>query len=123
MSDFPTLSTGQDSRYYTMQQEDTSLKTTMEGGYVVARAKHTRKPRRTFTSGFTDISDADKQLLEDFFDTVNCAAIFTWVDPQSGMGGAPPVAYQVRFDGPLSYQYKGMGPTKRWDVTFTVVQA
>jgi len=121
---FPTLSTGQDSRHYTMTQEDPAIKSEMEGGYVVSRPRHTRKPRKKFTGGFTEIRDADKALLEAFYDTVRGGSlIFDWTDPQSAMNGGTPKVYQVRFEGELRFTYKGIGPTKLWDVTFTLQQA
>jgi hypothetical protein len=122
---FPTLSTGQDSSKYTRALEDVAMKTTMDGGYVVSRAKHTRAPRRTFTSGFTSIRKADKELLEAFYDTVKGGSvIFDWIDPTTQMGVSPtPVTYAVRFTGEFKWQYRGIGPTELWDVTFTLEQA
>jgi len=121
---FPTLSRGQDSSLYSVELEDVSAATPMEGGYVVSRAKHTRAPRKTFTSGFTDITEADKALLDAFWTTVRGGSvIFDWIDPASANGGAP-VTYSVRFlGGPLKFDYRGHGPTKRYDVRFTVQQA
>lgn len=123
MSDpvFPTLTFtngGEDSKLYRMQQEDPTLKTEMEGGYVVSRARHTRIPRKTFSTGYTGISDADKKILENFYAQVRGASmIFDWIDPVGG------TVYKVRFDGPIEFRYVGIGPTKLWDIQFKVVQA
>ena len=121
---FPTLSTGQDSKYFSVEIEDVALKSSVEAGYVVSRPKTTRKARRNFTSGFTEIIDADKVILETFYDLVKGGSvIFDWTDPSSGMNGQTPVVYSVRFDGGLKFTYKGIGKTKLWDVTFAVKQA
>lgn len=117
---FPTLSTGSDSALYAVEAEDVSEKTSMDGGYVVSRAKHTRTPRKTFTTGYTDLVNADKQLIQDFWDNVarGGSVIFDWTDPASL------VVYSVRFTGgTLQWKYTGIGPTQRWQVQFKLEQA
>lgn len=121
---FPTLTSGQDSKLYTMTPEDPAIISEMEGGYVVSRPRHTRKPRRTFTTGYTEIREADKVLLENFYDTVRGGSlIFDWTDPQSVMNGGTAKTYQVRFQGEVKFVYRGIGKTKVWDVQFTLQQA
>lgn len=117
---FPTLSTGSDSALYALELEDVALKTKIDGGYVVSRAKHTRKPRKTFTTGYTDLKPADKTLIQDFYENVakGGSVVFDWTDPASS------TVYQVRFvDGPLQWKYTGIGPTQRWQVQFRLEQA
>lgn len=116
---FPTLAKGQDSKYYKVTQENTAMSTKMDGGYVVSRAKHTRKPRKAFVSGFTSILNVDKTKLQDFWETVRGGSvIFDWTDPASK------VVFQVRFVGEsLEFSYVGKGATQLWDVSFKVEQA
>lgn len=115
---FPTLSIGQDSSQYELEIEDPSMKSEMEGGYVVSRAKHTRAPRKTFKSGFTDLSGDDKATLTAFYETVRGGSvIFDWTDPASL------TVYQVRFMEKLNFKYVGMGNTQRWNVGFSLQQA
>jgi len=114
---FPTMNKEQDSRYYEVTPEDKSLKTQMEGGYVVSRARHTRKPRRSFKTGYTGIGPADRQRLLDFYDTVNGSVIFDWIDPIER------AVYQVRFAGAPTFKYVGIGETKLWDVQLELQQA
>jgi hypothetical protein len=118
---FPhVLTTGeeQDSAKFSVEQEDPSMQTEMEGGYVVSRARHTRTPRRTWTSGFTYIKTAGKTELETFWTSVRGgSAIFQWRNPSDGLD------YQVRFKGPLKFTYVGRGTNQRWDVSFTVQEA
>lgn len=116
---FPTLAKGQDSKFYKVAQENTALTTKMEGGYVVSRAKHTRKPRKTWTTGFSSILNADRIKLQDFWDTVRGGSvIFDWTDPITN------TVMQVRFVGEgLEFSYVGMGVAQLWDVSFQLEQA
>jgi len=114
---FPTMDKEQDSKFYTVKQEDKSLKTEMDGGYVVSRAKHTRKPRKTWTTGYTGIGNADKQRLMDFYDEVNGSVIFDWTDPVSK------AVFQVRFTSQPEFKYTGLGVAQLWDVQLELQQA
>lgn len=113
------MSTGEDSSKFALEYEDPSLQTKMDGGYVVSRAKFTRPPRRTWTSGYTSISDTDRQTLANFYQAVmGGSIIFDWTCPQDKK------VYQVRFvGGSLKFRYVGMGTTQLWDVTYQVQEA
>jgi hypothetical protein len=115
---FPTgLAPLQDSRYYDVEQEDNSLRTKADDGYVITRAKHTRAPRKTFTTGFTNMKDADKLTLQGFFDSMKGGLVFDWTDPPTGS------VFTVRFaEGPLKFKYVGIGNNKQWDVSFRLEQ-
>lgn len=115
---FPTLAKGQDSKHYGVELEDPAMRTQMEGGYVVSRAKHTRRPRRTFKTGFTGIGAADYATLQNFWDTVRGGSvIFDWTDPITN------VVWQVRFAEKLVFKYAGIGNTRLWDVMASFEQA
>lgn len=116
---FPSaLAAKQDSSLYSIEREDVSMKTPVDGGYVISRAKHTRTPRSNFKSGFTMLTNADRKLLEDFYALVRGGSvIFDWTDPSSL------VVYQVRFAGALAFKYSGRMTTQRWDVSFSLEQA
>jgi len=114
---FPKMDKEMDSSLYSVEQEDKSLKTKMEGGYVVSRAKHTRKPRKTWRVGYTALLAPDKKRLMEFYDVVDCSLIFDWTDPPTQE------VYQVRFAATPSYNYKGMGHTQLWDVQLQLEQA
>jgi hypothetical protein len=118
---FPTLTLtkgGQDSTQFVIKVEDVALKTELEGGYVASRARHTRTPRKTFSTGYKGISDADRQTLLTFYNTVGGGSvIFDWTDPVDA------ITYQVRFTSELEFRYAGVGTTKLWDVAFQVQQA
>jgi hypothetical protein len=118
---FPsTLSTGpmQDSAKFSVEHEDPAIQSTMDGGYVVSRPRHTRRPRRTWMSGFTYIQDADKAQLETFWQTVmGGSLIFQWKNPHDLAD------YLVRFKGPLKFTYVGKRANRRWDISFSVEEA
>lgn len=115
---FPHILTsgeGQDAKKFGFDLEDPAIKSDMEGGYVFSRARFTRAPRRTWTSGFTYISAASKAQLVTFWTTVmGGSVIFQWKNPSDL------VDYQVRFSDPLKFTYVGAGTNQRWDVTFKV---
>jgi len=115
---FPVLSTGHDSAKYSIELEDTGMQTELEGGYVASRARHTRRPRRTWSDGFTDISQADADLLQAFWDQVSTHTIFDWTNP------ADDTVTAVRFTpGTFSLRYAGVGANRRYSVEFKVQQA
>lgn len=112
---FPsTLADQQDSKHFSVEQEDNAVKGETEGGYIHARRRHTRKPRKTFTTGWTDINHASYQAAIVFYDLVGTWKIFTWVDPTTG------TTYRCRFDKPPKWSYTGMGIAKLWSSTVTL---
>lgn len=110
---FPVLTKIQDSKFHNVSHEDPAMRSKMEGGYVMSRARFTRTPRRTFTTGFTDISNADKAALEAFWHTKQGGSVsMIWVDPVSSE------SVVVRFTKPLNFAYTGLGGTHLWTVQF-----
>lgn len=115
---FPTMDKDQDSRFYSVDLEDKAMKSQMDGGYVVSRAKHTRRPRRSFKTGFTGILNADRARLEAFYELVGGGSVvFDWTDPIEQK------VYQVRFGAALSFKYSGIGIAQLWDVQIQLEQA
>lgn len=110
MTDFP-LSTKQDSSQYGFEQEDTGMRSEMEGGYVLTRPRHLRTPRRTWKTGFTDLSDTDKTTFENFYDTYGTYKSFTYALPVAG------TVVTVRFKQVPKYEYKGFGANLRWNIS------
>ena len=110
MSNFPPagMASKEDTAFFSHSMKDDVERSETAGGYDYSRPRPTRPPTRLFETGFTDISDSDKALLEQFYEG-NRASIFTWTDWTNG------VEYQVRFAEPLTFTYTGMGPTRRWN--------
>jgi len=114
---FPVaLAAIQDSKYLTIEYEDKAVKGEVEGGYTHTRPRHTRRPRRKFTTGFTEITQAEFNLLEAFYDQVGTYTKFDWTNPATGE------VFVVRFDKQLKAKYEGMGPTRLYTLTSIELQ-
>jgi hypothetical protein len=109
-----------DSSKFQQEKENPALASKMDGGYVVTRPRHTRRPRRTFTVGFTDLTDAQRAALDQHFDDMHGGSqIFNFIHPVSGE------TILVRFttDSTLAWNYTGAGRTPLWAVTFKIQEA
>ncbi len=113
MSNFPTLSIGLDASTFQETSENTAVSGgDTEGGYVYTRARHTRRPRRSFMFSFTDISDNDKSTLQTFWDDrQGGSGAFNWTHPVSS------TVYNVRFDIEMELEFEraGYGNNHRWN--------
>lgn len=107
---FPTLTKIPDSKKFSEHQEDATIRQKMEGGYVYTRPKFTRAPRRTFRIGFTEIPQADKEVLDQFWRDVRGGAdIFKWTHPITAE------VIRVRFMSKIEWAYVGYGTNYRWN--------
>jgi len=114
MADFPTATLAglEDSKHFGVVQADPAKKVEIEGGYTVTRPRYTRLPRKTWSTGFTDLTDAEKDSFAAFWDTnFGGSDSFTYLNP------ADAVTYTVRFKGQPKIKYEGMGPLRRWNIT------
>lgn len=115
MANFPTITARQDQKFYTEDAEDTGMKSETDGGYEITRPRHTRRPRRIFTTGFTDISNADKTAIQNFYNEVGTYNLFTWINPVTNTG------ITVRFSKPVKFKYANAhkltagAVSHRWD--------
>lgn len=107
--------TGEDSAKYQEILDNPAIVVESDNGYAFSRPRYTRRARRDFTTGFTHLTDIQKQTLEQFY-----------VDR---MGGVEPFYYElpvtkdmvaVRFTDKLTFKYVGMGGVHLWDVDFTI---
>jgi hypothetical protein len=110
MSVFP-LASKQDAAAYGFEQEDKGIRSEMEGGYVLTRPRFTASPRRTWKTGFTNLSNTDKLTFQNFFTVFGTYQSFTYTAP-SGDGSVT-----VRFKQAPKYEYKGFGNNYRWNIT------
>lgn len=116
---FPELQNKPDASLHKEDQEDTGMSNQMEGGYVVSRPRFTRKPRKTFTIGYTNIPNDDFLKLQEFWDAMRgSAGRFLWVNPMTGK------SYDVRFKKGTQWSstYIGAGINKRWNVHGIVLE-
>ncbi len=115
------LNNGHDSqKFQETHRADPSIPFDTEGGWMISRARFTRRPPITYTLGYTDISEAQKQELQDLYaDTRGSSEIIEgWVHPTSG------AIKSVRFkQGAIpQYSYKGRGGNHRWDVSGVMIE-
>lgn len=109
MTAFP-LSSKQDSSKYGFEQEDVGIRSEMEGGYVLTRPRSTRNPRRTWKTGFTDLSNTDKQTFEAFIVAHGTYKAFDYTVPVEA------ITVNVRLREVPKYEYKGFGANLRWNI-------
>lgn len=109
-----------DSRKYSVAMDDSTITAPTEGGYEFTRLRFTRKPRKTWTVGYTEITNANKELFRVFWEDVakGGSVIFDWHNHEDGL------TYAVRFLGDsIKFEYQGIGPTKLWTFSFSLKQA
>lgn len=115
MADFPTLSKGFDATAFKISYENPAVpEGETEGGYVITRARHTRRPRRFFTIRYLDITEADRLALEAFWDARRGGSeAFNWTNPVTSE------TFNVRFDSQAALEFNrvGYGTNHRYDTT------
>lgn len=115
MANFP-LASKQDAAKFGFEQEDVGIRSEMEGGYVLTRPRHTRKPRRTWTTGFSAISNADKLTFEQFINDHGTYLAFNYTVP---IGGE---IVNCRLKSVPKYKYLGWGDNPHWDIDDIVIE-
>lgn len=107
----------EDSAQFEEERVNPAIRKEFEGGFVATRPRYTRAPSRRITTGFTNISQADYDVLCAYWDTKRGGAIsFSYIHPTTGQ------TLTVRFAEPLKAKYVGMGNTKLWDVHGIVLE-
>ena len=91
---------------------DRALKTVSEAGYVTTRQKNTRQII-SFEIVYAMLSDADKNSLRSFYDTVETIDSFTWTHPYTS------VNYTVRFDTVPTFE---LTDDQKWSCQFLLRQ-
>jgi len=99
-------------------REDPVVDFESEGGWVLSRPRHTRRPPTVYSLGFTDISNAEKIVLEELYHSTRGGSdsITGWVHPVTA------ISHTVRFKkGSMpKYTYRGHGGNHRWDATLVL---
>lgn len=112
MANFPTrpaLSQGESPSLYGNYAEDNSIKSDTDGGYEFRRRRFTRRRRRMFETGFINVSHADYEILDAFWENHQKDKAFTWNDYLND------VEHQVRFDE-FKADYVGYGQYRLWTI-------
>lgn len=136
-----SLSMPPDAKFYDVEVENPAIRTEFEGGYVASRTRHRRsRLRRTFTTGYNNLDDLDRVVLEDFWNLVKGGSvIFSWFDEiayearywrikndptypgynpalvKSSLDPAP-FTFRVRFLDKLSFRRSGHGHNIRFEI-------
>jgi len=113
MTNFPTVELAglEDSKHFGVSQADPVKRAEIDGGYAVTRPRYTRLPRKTWTTGFSDLTDAQKDSFTTFWDAhMGGSDSFTYLNP------ADAVTYTVRFKGQPKIDYVGMAALRRWEI-------
>lgn len=110
MSNFPTANIYEDAKYFAQAPEDPAVRSSMEGGYVVSRARHTRVPRKSFKTGFTALTQTQMVAIDAFYTAKRGGSTaFTWTNPTTN------VELTVRFKREIQWNYVGASGTHLWD--------
>lgn len=82
LESWPGILAWPDRKYYSEEHENPAVRTEMEGGYVASRPRHRRAPlRRTWTFGYTDLSNSSKKALEGFYNAQKGGSkVFQWLN-------------------------------------------
>lgn len=117
MAQFPPagMASGEDSAYFTHKRVEEDIEHKTEGGYTISRPRHTRRIMQ-YTTGFTEIEQADKDLLFAFVESKRARQPFTWREPTSG------VTLTVCFANKPTFRYVGMGGVHLWTIADIVLE-
>lgn len=105
----------EDSQYFETQRISGAATHETDGGLFIVRRRFTRNPGSYIITGFTEISDADKRLFDNFYENnaAHGSAYVSYTHPLTGD------TLQVIFSEstPYTAQYKGWGANKVWTLT------
>lgn len=102
----------EDASQHSVQLIDNTQETNTESGYKFTRPRSTRALRRAISIGYMDLSNEEKEELEQFVQTVKGkAVIFFYTIPFSGE------IVDVRFQEIPAFVFAGYGVNNelRWD--------
>jgi phage-related protein len=111
---FPPFDVGfvekEDSRFFSVVFEDNTIRADTEGGYETSRPRFTRRTRKTFTTGFTEMSQDDYAIIEEFWEEFGGSKAFAWVNQTNG------ITYSTRFTKAPTISYVGVGSYRAYNV-------
>ena len=108
---FPPLGVKEDSQYFEITRKDVALEMKTDGGWSYSRPRHARRAGRIITTGFTEISTAQKDLIDNFVADNGKFGIFTYTIPTSGE------VITARLSSIPKAKYAGAGGYHLWNVT------
>lgn len=103
--------TKEDSSKFKQTSVNNAVRDVTEGGYSINRARYKQPRKRLFETGFTNLTDNQKKIIENFEVSVNGTIDpFYWRNPQTKE------LILVQLVQPLSFVYSGSGKAKRWNI-------
>lgn len=112
-ANFPTLSIGQDSRFFEEEDENPAIGNEMEGGYVTTRPRFTRSPRRMITTGFSQLNESDRTIFKQFWkDHMGSSLAFFYTHPTT----SEVILVRFKLGWKPKWVYVGAGELYRWDL-------
>lgn len=113
---FPTkiagLSLGESPSKYDIKNEVADIRADAEGGYEARRPRFTRRGRDQVTTGFIGLTQADFNMLNQFWLDHTTTVAFIYHDYMVG------IDRQVRFEKEPDWNPSAIGTTRRWSPTF-----
>lgn len=100
-----------DNESFSIEQDDPAQKIMTDGGYTITRPKYLRQPRRKFNLRLTNLSQAEKELIEAFWNNKRGGT-----DEFSILLPSEDGDVFVRFEKEMTYIYTGVGGNHRWDI-------
>jgi len=110
------LQSRQDSAQFAEGHIDNAIKAKAEGGYTSTRPRYTRNMLKEFHTGFSDLTEAEKNIFEAFVEDHGTFLIFEWIHPTTA------IQYSVRFDNVPQIKYIGRGTFRFWSSTGIVLK-
>ena len=102
----------EDSQYFSDIPIDGSVKYELEGGLIMRRKRFTRDAGRHIITGFSFMSQANKTLLDNFFQSMHGSVLsFTYRHPTTGEN------LRVFFEDAYKTTYQGVSTNIMWHVT------
>lgn len=108
---FPPTGVKEDSQYFEMTRKDVALDMKTDGGYSYTRPRHSRPAGRIITTGFSEVTETQKNAIDSFVAANGKFVIFNYVIPTSNE------TISVRFSSLPKYKYTGVGGTHRYTIT------
>lgn len=117
---FPDLTSSgftaqEDSQYFQTQRISGAQTHETEGGIFIVRRKFTRNPGSFIITGYTEISDSDKKLFDQFYqnNAAHGAAQVKYVHPLTG----DTLMVYFSESTPYTADYKGWASNRVWSLT------
>lgn len=108
---FPPTGIKEDSQHFDISREDVAIETQTDGGYIYSRPRNARPASRIISTGFTELTQDQFDLLDEFIATYGRFRIFNYTIPTTGE------VISVRFKTLPKFNYVGAGGTHRYSAS------